>query len=85
MANNAIFEVPNPLNYREDLVRIDYRINDKHTPVRPLDRRLQFDLSGLWPRQRELFLHSGGCRESQPPGKERAAFRNLGDLSDGSQ
>jgi hypothetical protein len=31
IANNAIFEVPNPLNYREDLGRIDYRINDKHT------------------------------------------------------
>jgi hypothetical protein len=31
VANNAIFEVPNPLNYREDLVRLDYRINDKHT------------------------------------------------------
>ncbi len=31
IANNTIFEVPNPLNYREDLGRIDYRINDKHT------------------------------------------------------
>jgi hypothetical protein len=30
VANNAIFEVPNPLNYREDLGRFDYRINDKH-------------------------------------------------------
>ncbi|HLK65576.1 MAG TPA: carboxypeptidase regulatory-like domain-containing protein [Bryobacteraceae bacterium] len=29
--NNATFEVPNPLNYREDLGRVDYRINDKHT------------------------------------------------------
>ena len=31
VANNAIFETPNPLNYREDLGRLDYRINDKHT------------------------------------------------------
>ena len=29
--NNGTFEVPNPLNYREDLGRVDYRINDKHT------------------------------------------------------
>ncbi len=28
--NNATFENPNPLNYREDLGRIDYVINDKH-------------------------------------------------------
>ncbi len=31
VANNATFEVPNPLNYREDVARIDYRINDKHS------------------------------------------------------
>ncbi len=31
VANNAIYETPNPLNYREDLVRMDYRINDNHT------------------------------------------------------
>jgi hypothetical protein len=31
VANNAIFQVPNPLNYREDLGRLDYRINDKHS------------------------------------------------------
>jgi hypothetical protein len=31
VANNAIYEVPNPLNYREDIVRADYRINDNHT------------------------------------------------------
>jgi hypothetical protein len=30
VADNAIFEVPNPLNYREDVARLDYRINDKH-------------------------------------------------------
>ncbi|HXS96925.1 MAG TPA: carboxypeptidase regulatory-like domain-containing protein [Candidatus Limnocylindrales bacterium] len=29
-ANNAVFQVPNPLNYREDVVRVDYRINDRH-------------------------------------------------------
>ena len=29
--NNAVFQTPNPLNYREDLVRVDYRINDQHT------------------------------------------------------
>jgi hypothetical protein len=31
VANNAIYEVPSPLNYREDLVRVDYWINDRHT------------------------------------------------------
>jgi hypothetical protein len=31
VANNAIYQVPNPLDYREDLGRFDYRINDRHT------------------------------------------------------
>jgi hypothetical protein len=31
VANNAIYTVPNPLNYREDVGRIDYRINDRHS------------------------------------------------------
>ncbi|HXS94715.1 MAG TPA: carboxypeptidase regulatory-like domain-containing protein [Candidatus Limnocylindrales bacterium] len=31
VANNTTFENPNPLNYREDLARIDYRISAKHT------------------------------------------------------
>ncbi len=31
VANNAIFQTPNPLNYREDLGRFDWRINDRHT------------------------------------------------------
>jgi hypothetical protein len=31
VSNNTIYQTPNPLNYREDLARIDYRINDKHT------------------------------------------------------
>ena len=30
IANNAVFQVPNPLNYREDLARLDYQINDRH-------------------------------------------------------
>ncbi|HMJ61047.1 MAG TPA: carboxypeptidase regulatory-like domain-containing protein, partial [Bryobacteraceae bacterium] len=30
-SNNAIYQTPNPLDYREDLGRVDYRINDKHT------------------------------------------------------
>jgi hypothetical protein len=30
-ANNAVFQNPNPLNYREDLIRLDYHINDKHS------------------------------------------------------
>jgi hypothetical protein len=30
-SNNTIFQTPNPLDYREDLARVDYRINDKHT------------------------------------------------------
>ena len=31
IANNVTFQQPNPLDYREDLLRIDYRINSKHT------------------------------------------------------
>jgi Carboxypeptidase regulatory-like domain/TonB-dependent Receptor Plug Domain len=30
-SNNAIFQVPNPLNYREDIGRFDYHINDHHS------------------------------------------------------
>jgi hypothetical protein len=31
IGNNVTFQQPNPLDYREDLLRIDYRINSKHT------------------------------------------------------
>jgi hypothetical protein len=31
VANNTIFQTPNPLDYREDLARVDYHINDKNT------------------------------------------------------
>jgi hypothetical protein len=31
VSNNAVFENPNPLDYREDLARVDFKINDKHT------------------------------------------------------
>src|SRR5579872_522889 len=30
-SNNVTFENPNPLDYRQDFARLDYRINDKHT------------------------------------------------------
>jgi hypothetical protein len=30
-ANNATFQQPNPFDYREDIIRIDYRINSKHS------------------------------------------------------
>jgi hypothetical protein len=30
-ANNTTFQQPNPLDYREDNVRFDYRFNEKHT------------------------------------------------------
>ncbi|HKG78663.1 MAG TPA: carboxypeptidase regulatory-like domain-containing protein, partial [Pyrinomonadaceae bacterium] len=30
IGNNITFQQPNPLDYREDLLRIDYRINSKH-------------------------------------------------------
>ena len=29
--NNATFQQPNPFNYREDNIRLDYRFNDKHS------------------------------------------------------
>src|SRR5437762_1764564 len=29
-ANNATFQQPNPFNYREDNIRLDYRFNEKH-------------------------------------------------------
>ena len=31
VGNNVTFQQPNPLDYREDLLRIDYRINEKHS------------------------------------------------------
>jgi len=31
IGNNVTFQQPNPLDYREDLLRLDYRINDKHS------------------------------------------------------
>ena len=31
VGNNVTFQQPNPLDYREDLLRIDYKINDQHT------------------------------------------------------
>jgi hypothetical protein len=31
IGNNVTFQQPNPLDYREDLLRIDYRINEKQT------------------------------------------------------
>jgi carboxypeptidase family protein len=31
IGNNITFQQPNPLDYREDLVRIDYRLSEKHT------------------------------------------------------
>jgi Carboxypeptidase regulatory-like domain/TonB-dependent Receptor Plug Domain len=31
VSNNATFENPNPLDYREDLGRVDWHINDRHT------------------------------------------------------
>ena len=31
IGNNVTFQQPNPLDYREDLLRIDYKINSKHT------------------------------------------------------
>jgi hypothetical protein len=30
IANNVTFQQPNPLDYREDIVRLDYRFNSKH-------------------------------------------------------
>ncbi|PYS79028.1 MAG: TonB-dependent receptor [Acidobacteria bacterium] len=30
-ANNSTFQQPNPFNYREDNVRLDYRFNDRHS------------------------------------------------------
>ncbi len=30
-ANNSTFQQPNPFNYREDNIRLDYRFNDKHS------------------------------------------------------
>jgi hypothetical protein len=31
VGNNATFQQPNPLDYREDLLRLDYRFNEKHS------------------------------------------------------
>lgn len=31
IANNITFQQPNPFDYREDIVRLDYRFNERHT------------------------------------------------------
>jgi hypothetical protein len=31
IGNNVTFQQPNPLDYREDILRLDYRFNDKHS------------------------------------------------------
>jgi hypothetical protein len=31
VANNATFQQPNPFDYREDILRFDYRFNERHT------------------------------------------------------
>jgi hypothetical protein len=31
VGNNAIFQQPNPFDYREDIIRLDYRFNSSHT------------------------------------------------------
>jgi hypothetical protein len=30
-ANNALYQLPNPFDFRQEIVRLDYRINDRHT------------------------------------------------------
>jgi hypothetical protein len=30
-ANNAIYQLPNPFDFRQDLVRVDYRLNESHS------------------------------------------------------
>lgn len=31
IANNVTFQQPNPLDYREDIIRLDYRLSDRHS------------------------------------------------------
>src|SRR6266496_4711808 len=31
VGNNTVFQLPNPFNFRQELVRLDYRFNDKHS------------------------------------------------------
>jgi hypothetical protein len=30
-SNNALFQLPNPFNFRQEILRLDYRFNEKHT------------------------------------------------------
>jgi hypothetical protein len=30
-ANNALYQLPNPFDFRQEIVRLDYRVNDRHT------------------------------------------------------
>jgi hypothetical protein len=30
-SNNALYQLPNPFNFRQEIVRLDYRFNEKHT------------------------------------------------------
>ena len=43
-SNNATFQNPNPLDYREDLARVDYQITDRHT----LFGRWVDDFNSIW-------------------------------------
>src|SRR5207248_1988405 len=44
VSNNATFQTPNPLDYREDLGRLDYRVNNNHAAfVRWVD-----DYNSIW-------------------------------------
>ena len=30
-ANNALYQLPNPFDFRQEIIRLDYRVNDRHT------------------------------------------------------
>jgi hypothetical protein len=31
VTNNAVFQMPNPFDYRQEIIRLDYKFNDKHS------------------------------------------------------
>jgi hypothetical protein len=67
-SNNATFQNPNPLDYREDLGRLDWRINDRHSAfVRWVD-----DFNSIW-----LANGPGGSLPITPEIRERPGKSGL--------
>ena len=77
--NNAAFSPPNPLNYREDLGRMDYMLNSKHTFFGRWVDDYPFHLLPSVRSGRRTADCSGDPAEAR---EERDDFGDLADLAD---